>query len=136
MWMDDLSSLLYRDERANGAIRVRHLSISDFFISDGCPCDYQVSLRDANVQLGIVCLNTMVDQLRFNICKLEDSRLANAEVQDLELRTKENISDALQYSCSLLVKSSCCTPDHVIGACWEAWRNSSGDCIHCCGLKY
>ena len=111
-WMDDLSSLLYRDERANGAIRVRHLSISDFFISDGCPCDYQVSLRDANVQLGISCLKTMVEQLRFNICKLEDSRLANADVQDLEFRTKENISDPLQYSSLYWSNHLCCTPDH------------------------
>jgi hypothetical protein len=77
-WVDSLSSLLYRDERANGAIRVRHLSISEFFVSDDCPGDYRVDLRDANVQLGIVCLRTMVRQLRFNICKLEDSRLANS----------------------------------------------------------
>jgi hypothetical protein len=33
-WVDNLSSLLYRDERANGAVRVRHLSISDFFVSE------------------------------------------------------------------------------------------------------
>jgi hypothetical protein len=32
--VDDLSSLLYRDEGANGAIRVRHLSISEFFASN------------------------------------------------------------------------------------------------------
>jgi len=39
-WVDDLSSLLYRDGGINGGIRVRHLSISDFLISDDCPCDY------------------------------------------------------------------------------------------------
>jgi hypothetical protein len=111
-WVDDLSSLLYRDEGASGAIRVRHLSISDFFISDGCPCDYQVSLQDANVQLGITCLKTMVHELRFNICKLEDSRLANAAVHDLESRIKENISDPLQYSSRYWSNHLCSTPDN------------------------
>ena len=96
-WVDALSSLLYRDEAANRGIRVRHLSVYDFFVSD-C-CDYQVSLRDADVQLGIACLEVMTTQLRFNICNLEDSRLANADIQDLPSRVKENISDALQYSC-------------------------------------
>src|SRR5882757_8073019 len=69
-WVDDLSSLLYRDESANGAVRVRHLSISEFFFSNRC--NYQVTLQDAHAQLGIACLETMIKQLRFNICKLED----------------------------------------------------------------
>ena len=47
-WVDALSSLLYRDEGANSGIRVRHLSVYDFFV-----CDYQVHVRDADVQLGI-----------------------------------------------------------------------------------
>ncbi len=33
-WVDALSSLLYRDEAANRGIRVRHLSVYDFFVSD------------------------------------------------------------------------------------------------------
>ena len=98
MWVDDLSSMFYRDEGADGRIRVRHLSISDFFVSNGCQADYQVNLQGANVELGIACLDKMVEQLRFNICGLEDSRLVNADVKDLASRTKENISDALHYS--------------------------------------
>jgi hypothetical protein len=96
-WVDALSSLLYRDEGANGAIRVRHLSISDFFLSDRC--EYQVNLRESHAQQGIACLETMVKELRFNICNLEDSRLANADIKDLPSRAKQNISDPLQYSC-------------------------------------
>ena len=98
MWVVELGSLLYQDEGANGGIRVRHLSISDFFLSDDCHRDYHVDLRGSNVHLGIACLKTMVKQLHFNICKLEDSRLANTAVGDLKSRIKENISDALQYS--------------------------------------
>jgi len=99
-WVDALSSLLYRDEGANGAIRVRHLSISDFFLSDRC--EYQVNLREAHAQQGTACLEVMVNPvkgLRFNICNLEDSRLANADIRDLPSRVEQNVSDPLQYSC-------------------------------------
>jgi hypothetical protein len=96
-WVDALSSLLYRDEATNRGIRVRHLSVYDFFVSDHC--DYQVNVRGENVQLGIACLKTMVTQLCFNICKLEDSRLANAEIKDLPTRMEQNVSELLQYSC-------------------------------------
>jgi len=109
--VDNLSSLLYRDESANGAIRVRHLSISEIFASD--PCDYRVDLQAAHVQQGITCLQTMVKQLHFNICKLEDSRLANADIKDLPLRIEQNISEPLQYSSlywSIHLRS---TPDKI-----------------------
>ena len=96
-WVNALSSLLYRDEAANGGIRVRHLSVYDFFLSD-C-CSYQVNVRDANVELGIACLKVMTTQLRFNICELDDSRLANADIEDLPSRVKQNVSDPLHYSC-------------------------------------
>ena len=98
MWVADLSSLLYQDKGADGGIRVRHCSISDFFLSSDCHSDYHVDLQDANVHLGIACLKTMTEQLRFNICGLKDSRLSNAAVHDLQSRIRENISDALQYS--------------------------------------
>jgi len=121
-WVDDLSSLLYRDEGANGRIHVRHLSISDFFISNDCHRDYQVNLRDAHAKLGIVCLKTMVEHLRFNICELEDSRLANAEVEDLQSRINQNIPDPLQYS-SLYWSNHLCFANDKDGQCvWEALK--------------
>jgi hypothetical protein len=110
-WVDDLSSLLYRDEGANRAIRIRHLSISDFFVNNDCHSDYQVSVIDANVHLGVSCLKTMVDQLCFNICKLDDSRLANADIEDLQSRIEQNISDSLQYSSLYWSNHLCFAPD-------------------------
>ena len=107
-WVDALSSLLYRDEAANNGIRVRHLSVYDFFLNN-C-CDYQVNLRDADVQLGIACLEVMTTQLRFNICNLEDSWLANADIEDLSSRVKQNISDPLQYSCLHWLNHLCFPP--------------------------
>jgi len=109
--VNDLSSLLYRDKGANGAIRVRHLSISEFFASNRC--DYLVDLRAAHVQQGISCLQTMVKQLRFNICELEDSRLANTDIKDLPLRIEQNISDPLQYSSLYWSTHLRATPDEI-----------------------
>jgi hypothetical protein len=119
MWVEDLGSMLYRDTGAFGGIRVRHLSISDFFVSNGCQVDYQVNLRDANVGLGTACLEKMVEQLRFNICGLEDSRLANADVKDLASRIKENISDALQYSSLYWSNHLCFTSDIGERRVWD-----------------
>jgi len=122
MWVEDLGAMLYRDEGAGGGIRFRHLSISDFFVSDVCQADYQVNLRDANMELGIACLDKMVEQLRFNICGLEDSRLANADVKDLGSRIKENISDALQYSSLYWSNHLCFTPDIGERRVWDKLR--------------
>ena len=110
-WVDSLSSLLYRDEGANGAIRLRHLSISDYFLSDRC--EYQVNLQEAHSQQGIACLEMMVKELRFNICKLDDSRLSNTDVKDLQSRIGENISDALQYSSLYWSSHLCFSPDNI-----------------------
>ena len=107
-WVNALSSLLYRDEAANRGIRVRHLSVYDFFVSDRC--DYQVNIRDADVQLGIACLRIMTTQLRFNICNLEDSRLANTDIGDLSSRVKQTVSDPLQYSCLHWLDHLCSSP--------------------------
>ena len=123
-WVNDLSSLLYRDEAANGGVRVRHLSISDFFLSGDCI--YQINLEDANVELGIACLKTMVAQLRFNICKLEDSRLANVEINDLPSRIKEHISDSLQYSSLYWSNHLCFTPDNGNGRVWGMLKEFFG----------
>ena len=124
-WVNNLSSLLYRDEAANRGIRVRHLSISDFFVSDHCV--YQVSLEAANVQLGIACLKTMVEQLRFNICELSDSRIANAEIHDLPSRINEHISDTLQYSSLYWPKHVCFTPDNGDRYMWEILKEFFGE---------
>jgi len=110
-WVDELSSLLYQDEGTNGAILVQHLSISKFFASNRC--DYQVNLQAAHVQQGIACLQMMVKQLCFNICKLEDSRLANTEIKDLPLWIEQNISDPLQYSSLYWSTHLHSTPDKI-----------------------
>ena len=123
-WVNALSSLLYRDEAANCGVRVRHLSISEFFFSNHCV--YQINPQDANVQLGIACLGTMISQLRFYICGLEDSRLANADIEDLSSRIKKNISDPLQYSCVYWSNHLCFTPNNGDLRAWENLKEFFG----------
>jgi hypothetical protein len=121
-WVDDLSSLLYREEGVHGTVRVRHLSIFDFFLSDDCPGGYQVNVRDANGQLAVTCLQTMIRQLRFNICGLEDSRRANSDIKDLDSRIQKNISDPLQYSSYYWSNHLCSTPDNGDQRIWESLK--------------
>ena len=126
MWVTDLDPLLYRDRDADEGVRVRHSSVAYFFLSDGYHSDYHVDLRDGNVELGITCLKKMIEQLRFNICKLEDSRLANADVHDLSLRVRENISDALQYSLLYWSNHLCFNGDNRNQRVWKILRSFFG----------
>ncbi len=103
-----LSSLLYQDEVANGGICVQHLLVYDFFLSDRC--SYQVNAQDADVQLGTACLKAMTTLLHFNICKLDNSWLANADVRDLPAQVEQNILDPLQYSCLHWLDHLCFPP--------------------------
>ena len=122
MWVTNLDPLLYRDNEANGGIRVRHPSVADFFLSDDYHSDYHVDLREANIELGITCLQKMIKQLCFNICKLKDSRLANADVHDLRLRVRKNISDSLQYSSLYWSNHLCFNSDRRDQRVWESLR--------------
>lgn len=96
MWVDSLSSVLYRDHSQNGGIRVRHLSILEFLTSPSAK-ELRVDLQEANLELSKYCFRKMTS-LKFNICKLETSYLPNSEIKDLGNRVEKNIPDALQYS--------------------------------------
>jgi NACHT domain len=98
-WVDELSSLLYRDHSNKGGIRVRHLSILEFLVGSRCPAEFRVDLNLINAELARCCLETMVNLLKFNICELETSYLPNAEIEDLNDRVEQKIPDVLQYSC-------------------------------------
>ena len=101
---------LYQDEVANRGICVQHLSVYNFFVSD--QCDYQVNIQDKGMQLGITCLKVITMHLWFNICNLNNSWLANADVGDLPSQVKENIFDCLQYSCLHWLDHLCLPANH------------------------
>jgi len=79
----------------------------------------RISPEHANMRLGIACINTMVKRLCYNICRLEDSRLANTDINDLPSRVKANISDSLQYSPLYWSNHLCFTSDSGDLRVWE-----------------
>ena len=79
-----------------------HTSFRDFLTNKDKSGDFYVGVRDAHHQLAQSCLNLQldpVDGVKFNICKLETSYLANDEVEDLKTRVDEHIPPALLYAC-------------------------------------
>jgi hypothetical protein len=58
-----------------------------------------VDLEDAHHQLAHSCLELMLEDFEFNICKHESSYLANSDVPDLDARMTEHIQPALSYAC-------------------------------------
>jgi hypothetical protein len=75
-----------------------HTSFRDFLTSNTSNVFY-VDLADAHNDLTHSCLGLMLDELKFNICKLESSYLANSDVPDLESRIAKYIPSGLPYAC-------------------------------------
>ena len=79
-----------------------HTSFRDFLTNKDKSGDFYVGVRDAHHQLADSCLNLLVDPLnglKFNICKLETSYLANDDVKDLHTHIDHHIPPALLYAC-------------------------------------
>ncbi|KIK20558.1 hypothetical protein PISMIDRAFT_682253, partial [Pisolithus microcarpus 441] len=60
--------------------------------------DYSIDASDAK-DMAFTTLRILRDNLRFNICELESSYLANTEVPDLSERIDKKIPPHLSYSC-------------------------------------
>ncbi len=76
-----------------------HTSFRDFLTNKEKSGDFCVSLQDVHRQLAHSCLGLLLKDLKFNICNLESSYLANRDVKDLRSRVDKHIPPALLYSC-------------------------------------
>jgi len=79
-----------------------HTSFRDYLTNKDKSGDFYVGVRDAHHQLAHSCLNLLLDPfdgLKFNICKLETSYLANNDVEGLNTRVDQHIPPALSYAC-------------------------------------
>ncbi|KAJ7613251.1 hypothetical protein DFH06DRAFT_1015013, partial [Mycena polygramma] len=96
-----LSAVINVPEAAAGTIKVIHLSFREFMTSVIvhkrpdllCGGDSQQWLVSLNI------LRVMQAELKFNICDLPTSYLANMDMPDIQLRLATHISDHLRYSC-------------------------------------
>ncbi|KAF9645947.1 hypothetical protein BDM02DRAFT_3062746, partial [Thelephora ganbajun] len=95
-----LQSLLAFDEDSSRPVKPFHKSFPDF-ITDPSRCTdtrFWVSPKVLHLELAMNCLRVMNDGLERNLLSLPDYAL-NSEVEDLEARTDDRISDALRYAC-------------------------------------
>jgi hypothetical protein len=98
-----LGSLLSNVHSPDGTLLITplHTSFRDF-LTDKEPVksgEFHVNPCDAHCQLAHSCLGLLLNGLKFNICNLETSYLANEDVADLKSRVDEHISPALSYAC-------------------------------------
>src|SRR6266403_870289 len=76
-----------------------HTSFRDFVTNKDKSGDFYVDVRDAHDQSALYCLDLLLNSLKFNICDLETSYLANNEVKDIYTRVHRRIPPALLYAC-------------------------------------
>ena len=79
-----------------------HTSFRDFLTNEERSADFCVGTRNAHQQLAHSCFNLLLDPfdgLKFNICRLETSYLANDDIEDLKTRVDQHIPPALLYAC-------------------------------------
>ncbi len=96
-----LSSLLsnVNSSDLNLPIVPLHTSFRDFVTNEEKSGDFYVDLRHSHRHLAHSCLGLAHHGLKFNICNLESSYLANSDVQNLKSRIAEHIPPALLYAC-------------------------------------
>src|SRR6266704_588518 len=97
-----LSSLLSNVnscDQQNLPIVLLHTSFRDFLTNEEKSGDFYVDLGHSHRCLAYSCLDLVLYDLKFNICNLESSYLANSDVQDLKSRIAEHIPPALLYAC-------------------------------------
>jgi hypothetical protein len=99
-----LGSLLSNANSSDNSLPIipLHTSFRDFLINQDKSGDFYVGVGGAHHELAHSCLNLLLDPLdglKFNICKLETSYLANDDVEDLNTRVDQHIPPALLYAC-------------------------------------
>ncbi len=93
----DLEAVLLKDSSDN-TIRVYHPSFLDYLGGNHLPSGLHYSGEELNAMIMKRCLKVLSEGLRFNICQLETSYVANNDLEDLQSRIKDNISPMLKYA--------------------------------------
>ncbi|KAH9051943.1 hypothetical protein EDB87DRAFT_627171 [Lactarius vividus] len=101
MMLRRLGSLLSNVNSPDGTLPIvpLHTSFRDFLINKEKSGDFSIVLQDAHYGLARSCLDLVLRDLRFNICNIESSYLANKDIQDLEARVSEHLPPPLLYAC-------------------------------------
>ncbi len=76
-----------------------HTSFRDFLTNKEKSGDFCIVLRDAHYGLAYSCLGLVLRDLRFNMCNIESSYLANKDIEGLEAQVFKHVPPALSYAC-------------------------------------
>ncbi|QRW06711.1 hypothetical protein RhiLY_05710 [Ceratobasidium sp. AG-Ba] len=124
--VDRLSSVLYIDGSLGGTIRVFHPSFMDYLTDRTRSKSWYVDLAEHNATLASACLQTMRDELKFNICVLETSDRLNRDIPDLDARTQRAISPQLIYACEFWSSHLADSPAGTLGPVLHEFLSSPG----------
>ncbi|KAB5591751.1 hypothetical protein CTheo_4820 [Ceratobasidium theobromae] len=83
----------------NGLVSTLHASFPDFLFDQERSGSFFCDIEILNQMLAQQCFTIMQSQLRFNICNLESSFVADKDVDDLQDRVIRYISHSLFYAC-------------------------------------
>jgi len=95
-----VQSLLALNEDLTQPVKPFHKSFPDFITNPSRCLDIRFCISPGTTHLDLArnCLRLMKGRLKQNLLSLPNYAL-NSEVKDLEARTKDHISTALEYSC-------------------------------------
>ncbi|KAB5591865.1 hypothetical protein CTheo_4694 [Ceratobasidium theobromae] len=96
--LQPLRSVLHLSD-SSGLVSTLHASFPDFMFSQERSGPFFCSIEIRSQILARQCFTIMQDQLRFNICNLESSFIADKDVDDLHDRIRHCISLPLFYAC-------------------------------------
>jgi hypothetical protein len=83
-----------------GEIKIRHKAYKDYLIdSRRCTLFDDAFYGNVHRKMAILCLKTMQQELKFNICGLKSSYRMNNQVEDKESLIKKCIPSYLVYAC-------------------------------------
>ena len=96
--LDKLSSVISVGH--DSGIRVMHLSFSEFMCDPcRCPPRFYIDRSKESGKMSMTCFRLMKEGLKFNICDLENSHLANREVDNILDRVATKVQRPLLYAC-------------------------------------
>ena len=94
-----MASLLSGTNETCTPVRPLHASFYDFLLDENRSGEFFILQGNVHCDLAIASLSVMRTCLRFNICGLETSYVANADVEDLDKKIEKNIPKYLSYAC-------------------------------------
>ncbi|EUC67566.1 vegetative incompatibility protein HET-E-1, partial [Rhizoctonia solani AG-3 Rhs1AP] len=83
----------------NGLISTLHSSFPEYMVDESRSKRFYCNELKANETLVHRCFDVMASELKFNVCALNNSYLADSQVDDLDARVLQCISPTLSYAC-------------------------------------